>query len=82
MHGVSGSLIAAPIIINQPQSAILGVGKMEMRVAPLPVGDSSSPAAVVLKPMCYVTLTIDHRVLDGFRANQFLTSWVGALQAF
>src|SRR4029079_8974412 len=33
-HGVSGSLTASPIIINQPQSAILGIGKMEMRVAP------------------------------------------------
>jgi 2-oxoglutarate dehydrogenase E2 component (dihydrolipoamide succinyltransferase) len=81
-HGVSGSLIAAPIIINQPQSAILGVGKMELRPAPLQIADSSQQAAVVLKPMCYVTLTIDHRVLDGFQANQFLTSWVGALQAF
>ena len=30
-HGVSGSLLAAPIIINQPQSAILGVGKLEKR---------------------------------------------------
>ena len=30
-HGVSGSLFAAPIIINQPQSAILGVGKLERR---------------------------------------------------
>src|SRR6185295_18856792 len=30
-HGVSGSLLAAPIIINQPQSAILGIGKLEKR---------------------------------------------------
>ena len=37
---------------------------------------------VVVKPMCYVTLTIDHRVLDGFQANKFLTSWVGALSEF
>jgi 2-oxoglutarate dehydrogenase E2 component (dihydrolipoamide succinyltransferase) len=77
-HGVSGSLIAAPIIINQPQSAILGVGKLERRVVPM----SEVSHEVVVKSMCYVTLTIDHRVLDGFQANQFLTSWVGALQAF
>ena len=77
-HGVSGSLIASPIIINQPQSAILGVGKAERRV--LPVGESGSEVEV--KPMCYVTLTIDHRVLDGFQANQFLTSWVSAVRAF
>ena len=77
-HGVSGSLLAAPIIINQPQSAILGIGKMERRAMPLAeVGDE-----VVIKPMCYVTLTIDHRVLDGFQANQFLTSWVGAIAEF
>jgi 2-oxoglutarate dehydrogenase E2 component (dihydrolipoamide succinyltransferase) len=77
-HGVSGSLIASPIIINQPQSAILGVGKMERRVVPA----SDTGNDVVVKPMCYVTLTIDHRVLDGFQANQFLTSWVGALSQF
>jgi 2-oxoglutarate dehydrogenase E2 component (dihydrolipoamide succinyltransferase) len=77
-HGVSGSLIAAPIIINQPQSAILGIGKMERRVVPA----SDSGNETVVKPMCYVTLTIDHRVLDGFQANQFLTSFVGALSGF
>jgi len=74
-HGVSGSLIAAPIIINQPQSAILGIGKLERRVVAMSDGSSE----VEVKPMCYVTLTIDHRVLDGFQANQFLTSWVEAL---
>ena len=77
-HGVSGSLIAAPIIINQPQSAILGIGKMERRVVPA----SDSGNETVVKPMCYVTLTIDHRVLDGFQANQLLTSFVGALTDF
>ena len=77
-HGVSGSLIAAPIIINEPQSAILGIGKMERRVVPA----SDSGNETVVKPMCYVTLTIDHRVLDGFQANQFLTSFVGALTDF
>jgi 2-oxoglutarate dehydrogenase E2 component (dihydrolipoamide succinyltransferase) len=77
-HGVSGSLIASPIIINQPQSAILGVGKVERRV----VAVSEVSDETVVKPMCYVTLTIDHRVLDGFQANQFLTSWVGALSDF
>ena len=77
-HGVSGSLIAAPIIINQPQSAILGIGKMERRVVPA----SDEGNDTVVKPMCYVTLTIDHRVLDGFQANQFLTSFVGALSDF
>jgi 2-oxoglutarate dehydrogenase E2 component (dihydrolipoamide succinyltransferase) len=76
-HGVSGSLIAAPIIINQPQSAILGVGKMERRVVPAAVSGDD----IMVKPMCYVTLTIDHRVLDGFQANQFLTALVGYLES-
>ena len=74
-HGVSGSLIAAPIIINQPQSAILGIGKLERRV----VAMAEASGEVEVRPMCYVTLTIDHRVLDGFQANQFLTSWVEAI---
>lgn len=71
-HGVSGSLVATPIIINQPQSAILGIGKLERRV--VAVGDSVSE--VTVRPKCYVSLTIDHRVLDGFQANRFLTAWV------
>ena len=74
-HGVSGSLVATPIIINQPQSAILGIGKLERRVVPA----SESGDAVVVKPMCYVSLTIDHRVLDGFQANSFLSAFVAAL---
>jgi 2-oxoglutarate dehydrogenase E2 component (dihydrolipoamide succinyltransferase) len=74
-HGVSGSLVAAPIIINQPQSAILGVGKLEQRAV---VVDGKIEA----RPRCYVTLTIDHRVLDGFQANAFLTTWVRAIESW
>jgi 2-oxoglutarate dehydrogenase E2 component (dihydrolipoamide succinyltransferase) len=71
-HGVSGSLVATPIVINQPQVAILGVGKIENRVV-------SVDNQIVTRPMCYVTLTIDHRVLDGFQANAFLTAWVASI---
>jgi len=78
-HGVSGSLVAAPIVINQPQSAILGVGKLERRVV---VESANGKDEMVIRPMCYVSLTIDHRVLDGFQANQFLTRFVGALGSF
>lgn len=74
-HGVSGSLVATPIIINQPQSAILGVGKLEQRPV---VRDGQ----MVARPMAYVTLTIDHRVLDGFAANAFLTRWVETLEGW
>ena len=73
-HGVSGSLLASPVIINQPQSAILGVGKLEQRVR------VDSAGGFVARPMLYVTLTIDHRALDGFQANAFLTAWVGAIE--
>jgi 2-oxoglutarate dehydrogenase E2 component (dihydrolipoamide succinyltransferase) len=72
-HGVTGSLVATPIIINQPQSAILGVGKLEERAV-------VREGRVVPRPMLYVTLTIDHRVLDGFSANAFLTRWVETIE--
>jgi 2-oxoglutarate dehydrogenase E2 component (dihydrolipoamide succinyltransferase) len=78
-HGVSGSLLAAPIIINQPQVAILGVGKLERRVV---VRELEGVETLSVRPMCYVTLTIDHRALDAFQANAFLTALVSALQGW
>jgi 2-oxoglutarate dehydrogenase E2 component (dihydrolipoamide succinyltransferase) len=69
--------MAAPIIIPQPQSAILGVGKLERR----PVArQRDGKETVEVRPMCYATLTIDHRALDGFQANAFLTRWVDAIE--
>jgi 2-oxoglutarate dehydrogenase E2 component (dihydrolipoamide succinyltransferase) len=68
-HGVSGSLLAAPIVINQPQSGILGIGKLEKRAVVL---QADGQEQIGIRSRCYVTLTIDHRVLDGQRANQFL----------
>jgi 2-oxoglutarate dehydrogenase E2 component (dihydrolipoamide succinyltransferase) len=82
-HGVGGSLVGTPII-NQPQAGILGVGAIVKR----PVvrsgawgGAGSEPAsllpsaddAIVIRPMCYLSLTFDHRVLDGAQADAFLT---------
>jgi 2-oxoglutarate dehydrogenase E2 component (dihydrolipoamide succinyltransferase) len=75
-HGVSGSLVAAPIIINQPQSAILGVGKLEKRPVVLP----DDGEKIVIRPMCYVTLTLDHRVMDGHQANRFMVAFVQHLE--
>jgi len=75
-HGVSGSLLAAPIIINQPQSAILGVGKLEKRAVVVEEGDEQK---IAVQPRCYVTLTLDHRVMDGHQANRFMQSFVGRL---
>jgi 2-oxoglutarate dehydrogenase E2 component (dihydrolipoamide succinyltransferase) len=78
-HGVSGSLVAAPIVINQPQSAILGVGKLEKRAV---VVDANGTDSIVVQPRCYVTLTIDHRVMDGHRANRFLQVLVARLESW
>jgi 2-oxoglutarate dehydrogenase E2 component (dihydrolipoamide succinyltransferase) len=78
-HGVSGSLLAAPIIINQPQSAILGIGKLEKRVC---VEEVNGKDTFVARPKVYVTLTLDHRSLDGFVANGFLKHFVDTLENF
>jgi len=75
-HGVSGSLLAAPIIINQPQSAILGIGKLEKRPVVVEEGDEQK---LEVRPRCYVTLTLDHRVMDGHQANHFLQTFVDTL---
>jgi len=74
-HGVSGSLIAAPIIINQPQSAILGMGKLEKRAA-------VRGNTIQIRPMAYVSLTIDHRVIDAFQTNAWLSRFVEALETW
>ena len=76
-HGVSGSLLASPIIINQPQSAILGIGKLEKRVV---VVDSDGKDQMEIRPLCYVTLTIDHRALDAHQTNKFLSVFVTTLE--
>jgi 2-oxoglutarate dehydrogenase E2 component (dihydrolipoamide succinyltransferase) len=76
-HGVGGSLLAAPIVINQPQVAILGVGKVERRVC---VVDAPDGEAVGVRTMCYLTLTIDHRAIDAFQANGFLEHVVKTLE--
>jgi 2-oxoglutarate dehydrogenase E2 component (dihydrolipoamide succinyltransferase) len=78
-HGVSGSLFAAPIIINQPQSAILGIGKLEKRVVVREVGGAD---AIQIRPMAYVSLTIDHRVVDGHQTNAWLTRFVELLEGW
>ena len=78
-HGVSGSLLAAPIVINQPQVAILGVGKVERRVCVL---DSGGTESIGIRTRCYLTLTIDHRALDAFQANAFLGQVVATLEGW
>jgi 2-oxoglutarate dehydrogenase E2 component (dihydrolipoamide succinyltransferase) len=76
-HGVSGSLLAAPIILHQGQAAILGVGKLQKRAL---VREVDGEDAIVILPMAYVTLTIDHRVVDGHQTNAWLTRFVEILE--
>jgi 2-oxoglutarate dehydrogenase E2 component (dihydrolipoamide succinyltransferase) len=78
-HGVSGSLFASPIIINQPQSAILGVGKLEKRVV---VREVDGVDTIQIRPMAYVSLTIDHRVVDGHQTNAWLSRFVDVLESW
>jgi 2-oxoglutarate dehydrogenase E2 component (dihydrolipoamide succinyltransferase) len=62
--GVYGSLLSTPIL-NTPQSGILGMHKIEKR--PVVIGD-----AIEIRPMMYVALSYDHRIVDGREAVQFL----------
>ena len=78
-HGVSGSLLAAPIILHQGQAAFLGVGKLEKRVIVREVGGQD---AILVRPMAYVTLTIDHRVVDGHQTNAWLSRFVQILESW
>jgi 2-oxoglutarate dehydrogenase E2 component (dihydrolipoamide succinyltransferase) len=75
-YGGDGCLLAAPVVINQPQSAILGVGKPEKRVVVIEQGGDEH---VVVRRKSYVTLTFDHRVMDGHRASRFLEVFVSTL---
>jgi 2-oxoglutarate dehydrogenase E2 component (dihydrolipoamide succinyltransferase) len=64
--GVFGSLLSTPIV-NAPQSAILGMHKVQER--PVVVD-----GAIVVRPMMYLALTYDHRLIDGREAVQFLVT--------
>ena len=70
--GVFGSLLSTPIL-NSPQSAILGMHKTQER--PIAVNGE-----VVIKPMMYLALSYDHRIIDGKEAVQFLISIKEALE--
>jgi 2-oxoglutarate dehydrogenase E2 component (dihydrolipoamide succinyltransferase) len=62
--GVYGSLLSTPIL-NPPQSAILGMHKIERR--PVAIGDK-----IEIRPMMYVAVSYDHRIIDGSEAVSFL----------
>ncbi len=70
--GVFGSLLSTPIV-NPPQSAILGMHKIQER----PVAEDGQ---VVVRPMMYLALSYDHRIIDGREAVQFLVAVKDALE--
>ncbi|MGA1399347.1 MAG: 2-oxo acid dehydrogenase subunit E2, partial [Phycisphaerales bacterium] len=65
--GVYGSLMATPIL-NPPQSGILGMHKIMKR----PVEDPEKPGQIALRPMMYIALSYDHRIVDGQESVGFL----------
>ena len=72
--GIFGALYGLPII-SQPQVAILGVGSVDKRV--VVVNDM-----IAVRPMCYLALGFDHRLIDGADAGRFLQALKERLQAF
>ena len=71
--GVFGSLLSTPIL-NPPQSAILGMHQIQER----PIAENGQ---VVIRPMMYLALTYDHRLVDGREAVQFLVAVKKALES-
>ena len=65
--GVYGSLMSTPIL-NPPQSGILGMHGIKRRA----VEDPRNPGQVVIRPMMYLAMSYDHRIVDGTEAVQFL----------
>ena len=73
--GIFGAVFGLPII-SQPQVAILGVGSVDKRVV---VVDDDM---IAVRPMCYLTLGFDHRLIDGADAGRFLQALKDRLQGF
>ena len=66
--GIYGSMLSTPIL-NPPQSGILGMHNIQKRAVVLSGKDGD---AVVVKPMMYLALSYDHRIIDGREAVSFL----------
>ena len=65
--GVYGSMMSTPIL-NPPQSAILGMHGIKKRA----VEDPDNPGSIALRPMMYIAMSYDHRIIDGTEAVTFL----------
>ncbi len=77
-YGVFGNIIGT-MVINQPQVAILGIGAVKKRPAVL---ETENGDFVVIKPMMYLTLSFDHRLIDGALGGKFLMRVVHYLENY
>jgi 2-oxoglutarate dehydrogenase E2 component (dihydrolipoamide succinyltransferase) len=77
-YGVFGNIIGTPII-NQPQLAILGTGAVKKRPV---VVETTEGDAIVIKPMMYLTLSFDHRLIDGALGGKFIMKVVEYLENY
>ena len=75
--GSFGSLFGTPVI-NQPQSAIIGIGAIQKRPV---VRELEGEDVIVIRSMVYLSITYDHRVIDGALATQALAAMVRALES-
>jgi len=73
--GIYGSLMSTPIL-NPPQSGILGMHAIKNRAVEHPVGSGQ----VAIRPMMYLALSYDHRIIDGAQAVQFLVHVKNAIE--
>jgi 2-oxoglutarate dehydrogenase E2 component (dihydrolipoamide succinyltransferase) len=74
---VFGGLFGLPII-NQPQVAILGVGGVQKRPV---VVETEEGDSIAIRKMAYISLTFDHRLIDGAVADQFMARLKASLEA-
>jgi 2-oxoglutarate dehydrogenase E2 component (dihydrolipoamide succinyltransferase) len=77
-YGVFGTLMGTPII-NQPELAILGVGSVVKRAVVVEVDGMD---VIAIKPMMYLSLSHDHRLIDGMLGGKFLKAIVNYLENF
>ena len=77
-HGVVGSLAGTPII-PMPQVAILGVGAMQKRAVVL---ETDFGESIAIRPMAYLSLSFDHRAIDGATADRFMAQVKAFLESY
>ncbi len=77
-YGIFGNIIGTPVI-NQPQLAILGTGAVKKRAV---VVETSEGDAIVIKPIMYLTLSFDHRLIDGALGGKFVMKVVEYLENY